>query len=269
MRSLPAALLLVAVLPLAPSCGSGPTGEEVHVAVAANFAIPFQAIVQGFETATGHRVVVTTGSTGALYAQVVAGAPFEVFLAADDERPRRLVETGRAVAESRFTYARGRLALWWPGREIADGPALLGRGDFARLAMANPATAPYGRAARQALETLGVWPAVEPKVVLGNDVGQAYQFVATRNADVGFVARSQLDGESEGAAWLVPEQLHAPIEQQAVLLTAGAGDAAARDLLDWLRGDEAREVIERFGFGPGDAATPPPAAAPSPPPPPP
>lgn len=267
MRSLTAVGLLVAALSPAAACGPGPTGEEVQVAVAANFALPFAAIVQEFEAATGHRVAVASGSTGALYAQIVAGAPFEVFLAADDERPRRLVEAGRAVAETRFTYARGRLALWWPGREIGDGPALLAGGDFARLSMANPVTAPYGRAARQALETLGVWQTVEPKVVLGNDVGQAYQFVATQNAELGFVARSQLDRESEGAAWLVPERLHAPIEQQAVLLTAGAGDPAARDLVAWLRGDEAREVIERFGFAP-DPAIPPPAAAPAPPPPP-
>jgi molybdate transport system substrate-binding protein len=249
------ALAALAAAALLVGCGPEPTGDEVHVAVAANFAVPFQVIARELEAASGHRVVVTTGSTGALYAQIAAGAPFEVFLAADAERPRRLEEEGLAVAGSRFTYARGRLALWWPGREVADGPALLAAGRFDRLAMASPATAPYGRAALQALETLGLREAIEPKLVLGTDVGQAYQFVATRNADLGFVARSQLDRESEGAAWLVPERLHAPIEQQAVLLTLGEAEAAAVDLLDWLRGEETRRVLDRFGYGTGGGAT--------------
>jgi molybdate transport system substrate-binding protein len=244
------ALLAVALLSLAAAgCGAGRSGEEVHVAVAQNFALPFAEIARELEAASGPRVVTTTGSTGALYTQIAAGAPFAVFLAADEERPRRLVDDGLAVAESRFTYARGRLALWRPGLEIADGAALLAGGEFDHLAMANPATAPYGRAARQALETLGVWPAVEAKVVLGSDVGQAYQFVATGNADLGLIARSQLDHEAEGSAWLVPERLHAPIEQQAVLLASAAGDEAAIELLDWLRGPEARRVLERFGYG--------------------
>lgn len=240
--------LAVVVVLAAAGCGAERTGEEVHVAVAENFVLPFREIAREFEAETGHRVVATSGSTGMLYAQIAAGAPFEVFLAADAERPRRLVDEGLAVAGSRFTYARGRLALWSPGREIADGPALLAGGDFAHLAMANPATAPYGLAARQTLETLGVWPAMEAKVALGSDVGQAYQFVITGNADLGFVSRSQLDKESEGAAWLVPDTLHAPIEQQAVLLAAAAGDEAATDLLAWLRGPEARRVLERFGY---------------------
>ena len=245
-----AALLAVALLCLAAAgCGAGRGDEEVYVAVAQNFALPFAEIARELEAVSGLRVVTTTGSTGALYAQIVAGAPFAVFLAADEERPRRLVDEGLAVAESRFTYARGRLALWRPGLEIADGAALLAGGDFDHLAMANPATAPYGRAARQALEALGVWPAVEAKVVFGSDVGQAYQFVATGNADLGLIARSQLDHEAEGAAWLVPERLHAPIEQQAVLLASAAGDEAAIELLDWLRGPEARRVLERFGHG--------------------
>ena len=244
-----AALVLVAVLSLAAAgCGAERTGEEVHVAVAENFVLPFGEIAREFEAATGHRVVVSAGSTGGLYSQIAAGAPFEVFLAADEKRPRRLTDEGLAVPESRFTYARGRLALWSPGREIADGPALLSGDDFAHLAMANPATAPYGLAARQTLETLGVWPALEGKVALGADVGQAYQFVITGNADLGFVARSQLDKESEGAAWLVPATLHAPIEQQAVLLASAAGDEAAAELLAWLRGPEARRVLERFGY---------------------
>jgi molybdate transport system substrate-binding protein len=247
------ALAALAAGALLAGCGPEPTGDEVHVAVAANFAVPFQVIAREFEAASGHRVVVTTGSTGALYAQIAAGAPFEVLLAADEERPRRLEEEGLAVPGSRFTYARGRLALWWPGREVADAPALLAGGRFERLAMANPATAPYGRAARQTLETLGLWQPVAPKLVLGSDVGQAYQFVATRNADLGFVARAQLDRESEGAAWLVPERLHAPIEQQAALLALGEAEAAAADLLDWLRGEETRRVLERFGYGVGAA----------------
>lgn len=243
------ALSLVAPLCLAAAgCVPAGTGEEVHVAVTESFALPFGEIARELEAASGHRVVVTIGSTADLYAQIAAGAPFEVFLAADEERPRRLVEEGLAVAGSRFTYARGRLALWRPGREISDGAALLAAGDFARLAMADPNTAPYGRAARQTLETLGVWPGLERKVVFGEDVGQVYQLVVTGNANLGFVARSQLDHESEGSAWLVPAQLHAPLDQQAVLLAPAAGDEPATALLAWLRGPEARRVLDRFGY---------------------
>jgi molybdate transport system substrate-binding protein len=230
-------------------CRPAPSGDAVHVAVAANFAVPFGVLARDFEMATGHRVAVTTGSTGGLFAQIAAGAPFEVFLAGDAERPRRLEEEGLAVAGSRFTYARGRLVLWSPGVAIADGAGVLRDGAFERLAIANPATAPYGRAARQTLETLGAWETTRERLVLGSDVGQAYQFVATRNADLGLVARAQLDREAEGSPWLVPETLHAPVEQQAVLLAAGAGDLAASALLAYLRGPEARRVLADFGYG--------------------
>lgn len=232
------------------AAGCRPAADDaVHVAVAANFAVPFGVVARGFETASGHRVAVTTGSTGGLHAQIAAGAPFEVFLAGDAERPRRLEEEGLAVAGSRFTYARGRLVLWRPGRTIADGPAMLRDGAFERLAIANPTTAPYGRAARQTLETLGAWETTRARLVLGSDVGQAYQFVATGNADLGLVARAQLDREAEGSGWLVPETFHAPVEQQAVLLAAGADDPAATALLAYLRGTEARRVLADFGYG--------------------
>ncbi|HUO87037.1 MAG TPA: molybdate ABC transporter substrate-binding protein [Thermoanaerobaculia bacterium] len=237
-----------ALVGLAAGCRPAP-GDAVHVAVAANFAVPFGVVARGFETATGHRVAVTTGSTGGLYAQIAAGAPFEVFLAGDAERPRRLEEEGLAVAGSRFTYARGQLVLWSPGIAITDGAGVLRDGAFERLAIANPATAPYGRAARQTLETLGVWETIHERLVLGSDVGQAYQFVATGNADLGLIARAQLDHEAEGSGWLVPETLHAPVEQQAVLLAAGADDPAAAALLAYLRGSEAQRVLADFGYG--------------------
>jgi molybdate transport system substrate-binding protein len=240
---------VIALVGLAVGCRPAPTGEAVHVAVAANFAVPNSDIARDYETSTGHRDVVTTGSTGGHHAQISAGAPYEIYLAADSDRPRRLEEEGLAVAGSRFTYARGRLVLWRSGGTIADGPAMLRRGDFARLAIAIPATAPYGRAARQTLETLGTWEATRRRLVLGSDVGQVYQFVATGNADLGLVARAQLDREAEGSGWLVPDTLHAPIEQQAVLLANGADDPAAAALLAWLRGPEAQRVLADFGYG--------------------
>jgi molybdate transport system substrate-binding protein len=236
--------LVVCLLALAP----GTNASEVHVAVATNFAATARTLADAFAHETGHRAVTSDGSTGKLYAQIVSGAPFEVFLSADVERPRRLEEDGRAVAGSRFTYALGRLVLWSPDPARVDGPDALARDDFRHLAIANPELAPYGAAARQVLETLGQWERLQPRLVRGEDVGQTFHFVASASAELGFVALSQVMGR-DGSRWLVPPDGHAPLEQQAVLLARGEGDETARAVLDFLRGDAAREVIEKAGYG--------------------
>lgn len=221
---------------------------EVRVAVASNFTAVMKQIAAGFEAATGHGLVISYGSTGKIYAQIVNGAPFEAFLAADQARPQRLVEEGRA--SDRFTYAVGRLVLWSPNPDRVDAEAaVLRTGDFRRLAIANPVTAPYGAAALQVLERLGLVQALEPRLVRGDNIAQAYQFVATRNAELGFVALAQVALEPGGSRWPVPLELYDPIRQDAVLLEKGRDNPAARAFLDYLAGPEARAVIARFGYG--------------------
>jgi molybdate transport system substrate-binding protein len=226
---------------------------EVHVAVASNFINPLKAIARSFEKETGHRVVVIPGSTGKLYAQVKNGAPFDVLLAADGLRPRLLEEEGVAVRGSRFTYAIGKLTLWSPDAKQVkgEGANILQNITFAHLAMANPKTAPYGRAALQTLQNLGVWDQLQPKVVQGENIGQTFQFVATRNAELGFVALSQvLDPKNKlkGSRWEVPTDLHDPIAQDLVLLKRGAGNLAAIALMDFIRGATARKIIKGYGY---------------------
>jgi len=238
-----AALLLV--LLASANAVAGP----LYVAVATNFAPTCRAIADAFSAATQHEVVISDGSSGKLFAQIENGAPFEVFLAADAERPRKLEEGRHAVAGSRFAYALGRLALWSAREDFVRDESVL-RGDaFQHLAIANPELAPYGAAARDVLQRLGVWERAGPKLVRGEDVGQTFQFVSTGNAELGFVALSQLTPDRGGSRWLVPAGLHAPIEQQAVLLTPGRDDPAARAFLDFLKGAAARDLIERAGYG--------------------
>jgi len=227
--------------------------EQVTVAVAANFTDTTKAIVPKFEQATGHTARVSYGSTGKLYAQIENGAPFDVFLAADVRRPNLLEKKGTAVEGTRFTYARGRLVLWTPGDKLnGEGDAVLENGDFGKLAMANPKTAPYGLAAKQVMERLGLFGTLGSKLVRGDSIAQAFQFVATENADLGFVALSQvraLPPAQRGSSWTIPAKLYAPIEQQAVLLEHGADNPAAAAWLDFLQSDSAREIIEGFGYG--------------------
>ena len=225
--------------------------ERVQVAVAANFASTFQAIERDFEAATGHEVVAIVGSTGKLQAQVRAGAPFEVLLAADDETPRKLIDDGLAVAGSSFTYAIGKLALWSarPGF-VDDQGAVLRQARFAHLAIANPKLAPYGAAALEALRGLGLAETLAPRIVQGESVAQALQFVSTGNAELGFVALSQVQQPGKpatGSLWLVPAHLHAPLRQDAVLLKPGAGKPAALALLRHLRTDAVKAVIRAHG----------------------
>lgn len=222
---------------------------EIRVAVATNFKGAMSAVADRFEAATGHEVTLSFGSTGSHYAQIVNGAPFHAFFAADARRPERLEAEGIAVAGSRFTYAIGRLTLWSPREGYVDSEGrVLARAHFRRLAIANPKLAPYGEAARQALDALGLWERLAPQLVRGENVGQTFQFVASGNAELGFVAWSQIrqpGRQTEGSYWQVPRDLHSPIEQQAVLLD----DAdAARELLAFVRGAEASTLIRHFGY---------------------
>lgn len=226
---------------------------EVQVAVAANFTAPMRAIARAFEEDTGHRAITAFGSTGQLYAQISHGAPFEVFLAADNTTPARLERDGLGVAGSRFTYATGALALWSADASLIDGgEQLLRSGDFQHLAIANPKTAPYGLAATQVMQALGLSEKLTPKLVEGQSIGQTYQFVASGNAELGFVARSQIfvNGQlTSGSAWPVPAALHEPIHQDAVLLTKGTDNPAAAALLAYLKSERAAAVISRYGYG--------------------
>ena len=224
-------------------------GEDV---VAANFTAPMNVIAEAFEKDTGHKAKLAFGSTGKFYAQIKNGAPFEVLLSADDETPAKLVQEGTAEFASRFTYAIGSLVLWSskPGFVDAKGEVLR-RGLYGKLALANPKTAPYGRAAIETLTKLGLKSAAEPKFVQGESIAQTFQFVSSGNAELGFVALSQVmkDGKvQEGSAWVVPADLHEPIRQDAVLLTAGRSNLAAQALLDYLKSEKARQVIRSFGY---------------------
>ncbi len=230
--------------------------EEVLVAQAANFSEPMEEIARKFEQATGHRVRISAGSTGKLYAQIQNGAPFDLFLAADQRRPRLLEEEGLAVAGSRFTYALGRLTLWSrdADRVTGDGTAVLRRGDFDYLAIANPKTAPFGSAAVQVMHRLGLEDRLSNKIVQGENVAQAFQFVFSGNAQLGFLSLSQvLDPRVSGAGsrWDVPQDLYDPLKMDAVLLSRSERNPAALALLDYLKGGESQAIMERYGYGRG------------------
>ncbi len=226
--------------------------DEVQVAVAANFTAPIQAIAVDFEKDTGHKLIAAYGATGQFYTQIKNGAPFEVFLAADDSTPEKLEQEGDIVPGSRFTYAIGTLALW----SVKDGyvdPAgkVLEKNAFKHLSIANPKAAPYGLAATQVLNKLGLTDKVKNKIVEGQNITQAYQFVSTGNAELGFVALSQIykDGKvSNGSAWIVPESLHDPIKQDAVILKKGENNPAAKALTEYLKGPKATEIIKSYGY---------------------
>lgn len=226
--------------------------QDVQVAVAANFTAPIQAIAKDFEQDTGHKLVIATGATGQFYAQIQNGAPFEVFLSADDSTPAKLEQEGATVPGSRFTYAIGTLALWSakPGYVDAQGEVLK-KNDYQHLSIANPKAAPYGLAATQVLEKLGLTAQVKGKLVEGQNITQAHQFIATGNAELGFVALSQIykDGKvTGGSAWIVPAALHDPIKQDAVILAKGKDNPAAQALVDYLKGEKAATVIKSFGY---------------------
>ena len=225
--------------------------DEVSVAVAANFATPIQKIALAFEKETGHKIVATYGATGKFYAQIKNGAPFEVLLAADNETPARLIKENAAVAGSQFTYAIGKLVLWSAKPAVVDAAGeVLKKGGFDHLALANPKLAPYGAAAVEAMKTLGVFEALQAKLVTAESITQSHQFISSGNALLGFVALSQVlkDGKMEGSAWLVPAKLYSPISQDAVILDKGKGKPAAEALVKYLKSDKAKAVIKSYGY---------------------
>lgn len=242
--------------PLLAAClyANAAIADEVQVAVASNFTAPIQAIAAGFEKDTGHKLIAAYGATGQFYTQIKNGAPFEVFLAADDTTAARLENEGDAVKGSRFTYAVGTLALWSAKDDYVDGKGqVLRKNAFQHLSIANPKTAPYGLAATQVLARLGLTAQVKAKIVEGQNITQAYQFASTGNAELGFVALSQVfkDGKlASGSAWIVPDELHDPIKQDAVILGKGRDNPAARALMDYLKGPKAAAIIQAYGYKP-------------------
>lgn len=239
-----ATLLLFATLPAG--------ADEVQVAVAANFTAPMKAIAVEFEKDTGHKASLAFGSSGKFYAQIRNGAPFEMFLSADDAKPKKLEQDGMTVPGSGFTYAVGTLVLWsaQPGL-VDDKGAVLGGDAYRHLAVANPKLAPYGTAAMQTLDALGMTDKVRARIVQGENIAQTYQFVVTGNAELGFVALSQVMSGGRitgGSAWIVPADMHAPIRQDAVILAKGKGNAAADALMDYLKSDKAVAIIESYGY---------------------
>lgn len=226
--------------------------HEVQVAVAANFTAPMKQIAADFEKDTGHKAMLSFGATGKLYAQIKNGAPFEVFLSADEVTPARLETEGVAVTGTRFTYAVGRIVLWSAKPDFVDGDgAVLKKGEYRHLSIANPRLAPYGAAAVEALTALNLLDSVKPKFVQGENIAQAHQFVVSGNAELGFVALAQVMKEgriASGSAWIVPTGMHKPIRQDAVLLSPGKDNPTAVALLDYLRSDKARAVIRSFGY---------------------
>ena len=246
LRMATSTLLLLASLFLSGNLKA----EEIHIAVASNFAATMRVLAERFEEQTGHSVVLLPGSTGKHYAQIMHGAPFDAFFAADAERPALLEADGRIMPGSRFTYAIGKLVLWSPDPGLVDSNgAVLDSGSFRRLAIANPRLAPYGRAAMQALESRGLRESLQSKLVRGENISQAFQFVASGNAELGFVALSQLmqtGRHGKGSWWQVPEHLYTPIEQQAVLLS---DSTAALELVSFMKSKPAHALISGFGYG--------------------
>jgi molybdate transport system substrate-binding protein len=244
--------LAVFLLAVAAELAGVADAAEVPVAVAANFAAPMRQIAREFEKDSGHKAVLAIGATGAFYAQIRNGGPFMLLLAADEATPARLEKEGLAVPGSRFTYATGRLVLWSPQPGLVDDKGqVLARGDFDRIALANPRLAPYGAAAVEALAQLKLLERLRPRFVQGENIGQAYQFVATGNVPLGLVALSQVMEEGRmaaGSAWLVPAALHAPLHQDAVVLAPGKDSAAAAALTAYLRTDKIRTLIARYGY---------------------
>lgn len=243
----PIALLVAALL-----CSQPALADDLQVAVAANFTGPMQVIAPIFERDTGHKLILAFGATGKFYAQINNGAPFEVLLSADDETPAKLVKEGNGLTGSAFTYAIGKLVLWsaTPGLVDKNGD-ILKTGSFKHLAIANPKTAPYGAAAMQTMNKLGVAETLKPRFVQGENIAQTHMFVSTAAAELGFVAYSQViknDAIGSGSGWIVPNSFHDPIRQDAVILAKGKDKPAARALLNFLKGEKAKAVIKSFGY---------------------
>ena len=226
--------------------------EVVQIAVAANFTAPARALAEIFARTTGHEAKLSFGATGAFYTQIKNGAPFDILLAADDERPIRLEKEGYTVPGSRFTYAIGQLVLWSAKPGFVDGEgAVLKGGNFNKIALANPKLAPYGAAAVETMDKLGLAAALTPKLVTGESIGQTYNFIATGNAELGFVALAQvLDGGKmkSGSMWVVPAKYHAPIIQDAVILKRAAANPAAKAWMALMRSPNTQDFIRSYGY---------------------
>ncbi|NIW23536.1 MAG: molybdate ABC transporter substrate-binding protein [Gammaproteobacteria bacterium] len=226
--------------------------DEALVAVAASFVPPMEAVAAAIEAETTHTVTLVSGSTGGLYAQIVNGAPFDVFVAADAERPRLLDDGGQGLADTRTTVALGRLVVLSSDAALinAHGLDALRDDSIRRIAIANPSIAPYGVAAQEVLEALGLWQAVQPRLIRGESVAQTYAMTATANAELGFVALAQALAHDGNMAYAhVPDNLHTPIRQDMIVLERARENAAARIVHDFLRGARGREIVERFGYG--------------------
>jgi len=237
-------------LSLALAACSGHAGE-IRAAVAANFTAPAQMIAEQFHADSGHRLKLSFGSTGKFYSQIKAGAPFDVLLAADDETPTKMGKEGLADPAGEFTYAIGKLVLWSKQPGFVDGKGHVLQGKFAKLAIANPKLAPYGLAAQETLESLGLWSGIRNRVVMGESISQTMQFAATGNADLAFIALSQTikDGKPiEGSSWLVPKQLYNPIRQDAIVLAKPQDKAAAEAFLKYLKSEKAVAIIRSYGY---------------------
>ncbi|MCP5143702.1 MAG: molybdate ABC transporter substrate-binding protein [Gammaproteobacteria bacterium] len=240
--------ILAALVSSAPAMAA-----QATVAVATNFAAAMKVLAEDFHRASGHEVIVATGSTGKLYAQISHGAPFDVFLAADQDHVRKLERDGSVVKDSRFTYALGALTLWRRDPTPMAGPpqVVLASPAVRHVAIANPRLAPYGKAAQQVLQRLNLWDEVAPRIVIGQNIGETFSMVATGNAEVGFVALSSvfdLQGDAAGSRWDIPQSLYDPIAQDAVLLRHGADNTAAIAFLDFLRSPVAHKIIRGFGY---------------------
>ena len=244
-------LLSASILALSLTIGAAAQAAETKVAVAANFTAAAKEIATAFEAETGHTAVLSFGSTGKIYTQIANGAPFSLFLAADQARPIKAEKEGLAVADTRFTYAQGKIVLYSTDPALVDseGAVLQSPDKFDKLAIANPKTAPYGAAAMETLTNLKVPSAVMDALVQGDSISQTHQFVASGNAQLGFVALSQVVDSKEGSQWVVPSELYTPIKQDVVLLKTGADDEAAKAFLAFLKGDTAKAIILKFGYG--------------------
>jgi molybdate transport system substrate-binding protein len=224
------------------------TAAEINVAVAANFTEAAKEIAAAFKSKTGNDAILSFGASGQFYTQITQDAPFQILLSADDERPKKLIEDGLAVSTTRFTYAVGKLVLWSKSAKTVNGADTLKTAGFSKLSIANPAAAPYGTAAIETLRALKLYESLLPKIVQGNTIAQAFQFIDTGNAELGFVALSQVIGTTAGSRWMVPQALYTPIRQDAVLLKKGVGNAVATSFLEFLKGPEARIIIEKYGY---------------------
>lgn len=224
------------------------SAETINIAVAANFTDAAKEIAKLFNEKSAHEAILSFGASGQFYTQIKEGAPFQVFLSADEERPKKLIEEGLGVSGSEFTYAIGKLVLWSKKPGFVRNEEVLQKGDFSRLAIANPASAPYGAAAIEVMKALNVYDALQPKIVQGNNITQAFQFVDTENAELGFIAQSQIIDRKYISGWQVPQKLYSEIRQDAVLLKNGEKNEGAKAFLVFLKGTMARDIIKKFGY---------------------